>query len=345
MNCLDRREETPGDLMAAYRLFGAETSPYSLKVRSALRYKGLAFDWVSRSASNEAEFRKSAASPTVPLLLSPDHAPAQDSTLILAALNAAHPEPEAVPEEPACAALALILEDYGDEWLNKCMFQQRWGQQPDRDAAALRVLIQLNDGKRPRAFKAPAKQIASRMLARLPLVGAEPDNAPTLESSYRRFALRLNTHLQNHLFLFGGRPSAADFAIAAQFQQMLTDPTPATWLKDRAPFVVAWCEHMEDPKPSGGYQPLEDLSPTLLPVFEGEVSRTYLPWAFANAASASREKKRFSVTLDDGLFEQATQAYAARAFASVRAEVAGRMSDPALPAFLDAAGALTYFQQ
>ncbi|MBA3070492.1 MAG: glutathione S-transferase [Hyphomonas sp.] len=328
--------------MAAYRLFGAETSPYSLKVRSALRYKGLAFDWVSRSASNEAEFRKSAATPTVPLLLSPDHAPAQDSTLILAALNTAHPEPEAAPEEPTCAALALILEDYGDEWLNKCMFQQRWGQQPDRDAAALRVLVQLSDGKRPRAFKAPAKQIASRMLARLPLVGAEPENAATLEASYRRFAQLLNAHLQNHLFIFGGRPSAADFAIAAQFQQMLTDPTPATWLTDRAPFVVAWCGHMEDPKASGPFAPLDELSATLLPIFEGEVSRTYLPWAFANAASASREKKRFSVTFDDGVFEQATQSYAARAFAAVRAEVAGRMSDPALPAFLDAAGARAY---
>ena len=329
--------------MADYRLFGAETSPYSLKVRSALRYKGVAFDWVSRSVSNEAEFRTSASTPTVPLLLSPKHPPAQDSTLILAALEASHPEPAAQPEEPAAQALALILEDYADEWLNKCMFQQRWGQQPDRDAAALRVLVQLNDGKRPRAFKAPAKQIATRMLARLPLVGAEPDNAPTLESSYRRFALRLNTHLQDHLFIFGGRPSAADFAIAAQVQQMLTDPTPGAWLRERAPFLVAWCELMDDPKASGPHEPLSALEKTLLPIFEGEVSRTYLPWAFANAASASREKKRFSVTFDDGLFEQATQSYAARAFGAVRSEVAARISDPALAAFLEAAGARAYF--
>lgn len=330
--------------MTAYRLFGAETSPYSLKVRSALLYKGVAFDWVSRSVANEAEFRKSAATPTVPLLLSPHHPPAQDSTLILAALEAAYPDPPAQPEEPAAQALSLILEDYGDEWLNKCMFQQRWGQQPDRDAGALRVLIQLNDGKRPRAFKAPAKQIASRMLARLPLVGAEPQNAPALEQSYRRFALRLNTHLQDHLFIFGGRPGAADFAIAAQFQQMLTDPTPGTWIRDRAPFLVAWCEMMENPKASGPFEPLAALEATLLAIFEGEVSRTYLPWTFANAASASRGKKRFSVTLDDGLFEQATQTYAARAFGNVRAEVAARMNAPALPAFLEAAGATTFFR-
>lgn len=328
--------------MADYRLFGAETSPYSMKVRSALRYKGIAFDWIARSASNEAEFRKHALTPTVPLLISPAGT-VQDSTLILTQLEASHPEPAARPEETASQALSLILEDYADEWLNKCMFQQRWGQQPDRDAAALRVLIQLNDGKRPRAFKAPVRQIATRMLARLSLVGAEAENGPTLESSYRRFALRLNTHLQNHLFIFGGRPSAADFAIAAQFQQMLTDPTPGAWLKERAPFVTAWCEHMDDPKASGPFLPLAELEATLLPVFEGEVARTYLPWAHANAASASREKKKFSVTLDDGLFEQATQAYAARAFTGVRNAIAGRMNDPALSAFLDAAGARSFF--
>jgi glutathione S-transferase len=329
--------------MADYRLFGAETSPYSLKVRSALRYKGVAFDWVSRSISNEAAFRASAPTPTVPLLLSPNHPPAQDSTAILAALEASYPEPAAQPEEPVAQALALILEDYGDEWLNKCMFQKRWGQQPDRDAAALRVLVQLNDGKRPRAFKAPARQIASRMLARLPLVGAEPDNAPMLESSYRRFALQLNAHLQDHLFIFGGRPSAADFAIAAQFQQMLTDPTPGTWLRERAPFMVAWCTLMDDPKASGPHAPLSTLEKTLLPIFSAEVSRTYLPWAAANAASASRQGTRFSVSFDDGLFEQTTQSYAARAFGALRRDVAARMSDPALVAFLEAAGARAFF--
>ena len=33
----------------------------------------------------------------------------------------------------------------------------------------------------------------------------------------------------------------------------------------------------------------------------------------ANAASASRDKKRFSATLGDGVFEPSTQRYAARA--------------------------------
>ncbi len=329
--------------MTNYRLFGADTSPYSLKVRAFLRYKGLTFDWISRSRANEADFQANAQKvATVPLLISPSRPVSQDSTAMLAALEADHPEPSAVPDDPACAVIALVLEDYGDEWLNKCMFQQRWSQSPDCEAAALRVLVQLYDGKRPRAYKAPQAQIAERMAARLPLVGAEAANRETLDNSWRRFALRLNDHLQQHLFIFGGRPSVADFAIAAQFQQMLLDPTPAAWLQDRAPFVVAWCEHMEDPKAGGPFEELSALADTLAPLFDGELSVTYLPWASANAASASRDKKRFSATLGDGAFEQSTQRYAARAFRAVRSAVAKSSDDTALLGFLETTGARKY---
>ncbi|KJS38980.1 MAG: hypothetical protein VR74_03470 [Hyphomonas sp. BRH_c22] len=329
--------------MTDYRLFGADTSPYSLKVRAFLRYKGLAFDWISRSRANEADFQANAQQiATVPLLISPSRPTSQDSTAMLAALEADHPEPSAVPDDPACAVLALMLEDYGDEWLNKCMFQQRWGQSPDREAAALRVLTQLYDGKLPRARKAPQTQIAERMAARLPLVGAEAENWETLENSWRRFAGLLNDHLKDHLFLFGGRPTVADFAIAAQFQQMLLDPTPAGWLEDRAPFLVAWCEHMEDPRAGGPFEDLATLGKTLAPLFAEELSLTYLPWASANAASASRNKKRFSVTLGDGIFEQSTQRYAARSFQSVRAALAKSADNTPLQDLLEATGAKKY---
>ena len=41
-----------------YRIFGAEISPYSVKVRSYFRYKGIPHEWIVRSGATQAEFQK-----------------------------------------------------------------------------------------------------------------------------------------------------------------------------------------------------------------------------------------------------------------------------------------------
>ena len=325
--------------MSGYKLFGAETSPYSIKVRSFLRYKNARFDWVPRSRDSEAEFNKHASVPTVPLLLSPDGSANQDSTDIIATLETDHPEPSAVPEDPACAAIALILEDYADEWLNKFMFFQRWSRSPDREFAAHRVLSQLYNGKPPARKEEAQKTIVTRMDEQLPNVGAGINNGKILETSFRRFTELLDVHLSKNLYLFGGRPSAADFALAGQFHQMLADPTAGEYLTDRAPFVAAWSMFMDAPKAGGPFETLDALNDTLLPIMRDEVSKSYLPWAATNSEAASRRRKKVSVQLDDGEFEQPTQKYAGRSFKAVKKAIAKLSDAPGLEAFLDASRA------
>lgn len=325
--------------MPDYRLFGAETSPYSQKVRAALLYKGVAFDWVSRSVKTEADFQALATVPTVPLLISPEAIASQDSTAMLTVLEKDHPEPATVPDDPACAALALILEDYGDEWLNKAMFNARWSQSPDRELAAQRLLEQLFAGNPPRSRADEVEKIGDRMAGRLPLVGAGGSNGEILRESFHRFAELLNAHLQDNLFLFGGRPSVADFSLGAQFAQMLSDPTPGEWLRDRAPFVTEWCEFMGAPKAGSPFKPLSELEATLLPVFKDEVAKTYLVWAAANSENASKRRKKLKVKIGRRTFEQDTQKYAAKSFKSVKKALAKHQDADGLEPFLKAAGA------
>ena len=326
--------------MTNYRLFGAETSPYSQKVRAVLRYKGAEFDWVDRSIKTEAEFRALASVPTVPLLIADGKLASQDSTSMLASLETAHPEPSTVPDDPACAGLALILEDYGDEWLNKAMFNERWSQSPDREAAGERLLSQLFAGTPPKSREGQSASIVESMSGRLPLVGAGGKNGEILRASFQRFAELLNAHLSSNLFLFGGRPSAADFSLAAQMAQLLSDPTPGAWLRDRAPFVVSWCELMDAPVANAPFKPLAELEGTLLPLFTDEVARTYLVWAAANSENATKRRKKLKVKIEGKSFEQDTQRYAAKAFKSVKKAV-GKIAktDEALAAFLKSAKA------
>ncbi len=325
--------------MSDYRLFGAETSPYSQKVRAALRYKGARFDWVERSVRTEAAFRAVASTPTVPLLVAPGRPPSQDSTAMLAALEIDCPEPSTVPDDPACAALALVLEDYGDEWLNKAMFNERWSQSPDREQAAHRVMLQLFAGQAPAERETVEASIMDSMTSRLGLVGAGGKNAKKLKQSFHRFAELLNAHLTEHLFIFGGRPSAADFSISAQLQQMLNDPTPGEWLRDRAPFVTEWCEFMEKPNAGAPFKPLGELEATLLPIFRDEVAKTYLPWAETNSENASKRRKTLSVKIAGGQFDETTQRYAAKSYKLLKKSLAGMKSADGLSDFLSAAKA------
>ena len=76
-----------------YRIFGAEVSPYSVKVRSYFRYKGIAHEWVVRDLGNMAEFQKHAVLPLIPLVLAPDGSAMQDSTPILETLEQRFPAP------------------------------------------------------------------------------------------------------------------------------------------------------------------------------------------------------------------------------------------------------------
>lgn len=325
--------------MSKYRLFGAETSPYSVKVRSYLRYKKVDFDWVTRSSVTEAEFRHHAQVPSVPLLLSPENIGSQDSSAILARLEAEHPEPPAQPDDEGLAGLSLLLEDYADEWVNKIMFHYRWSNSPDREGAAERVLDQLLAGRKPKDRAKALQQVMDGMAGRLPLVGAGGTNGKVLEASFRRLIGLLNEHLKAHLCLFGGHPSFADFALAAQLSQMLSDPTPGEMIRDEAPFVAAWCEFMEAPTAGAPYAELGDLEPTLLPLLREEVSVSFLPWAASNAEGTSRRRKQTNVDLHDGMFSQDTQRYAGQSFKAIKKELGKAKPKRALDALFDAAGA------
>jgi glutathione S-transferase len=147
-----------------YRIFGAEMSPYSVKVRAYFRYKNIPHAWLSRR-QHEDEFQKYARLPIVPLVVTPDGTGMQDSTPLMEKLDAVFPEPSIHPEDPTLNFLSALIEEYGDEWGNKLMFHHRWYTKPDQLATAL-VLAR---GAAPYADSATvddmAKTIGERMTA------------------------------------------------------------------------------------------------------------------------------------------------------------------------------------
>jgi glutathione S-transferase len=323
-------------MTAPFRLFGAELSPYSVKVRSYLRFKGLDFEWRERNAARAEEFARYAKLPLVPVLVDADERVLQDSTPTIEALEAEYSEPSIAPDDPALGFIAALIEDYADEWLNKAMFHYRWSYPADQESAAHRLAEMLFEGvEAPEGIE---DAIRTRMSGRLHHVGSTPETAPIIEGSFSRLVDIFERHLAGRAYLFGGRPSLADFGLAAQLGQLLSDPTPGAILRAQAPRLVAWIERMGDPRVEGGFEKLSDLGEPLNALLQSEIAAAYLPWTSVNAEAVSQDAPAASVIIAGLAFTQKPQRYAAKAFNEIRRKRALLADNEALAALLGETG-------
>lgn len=321
-----------------YRIFGNEMSPYSIKVRSYFRYKGLPHEWIVRNPRVEEEFQRYAKLPLIPLVVTPEGAAFQDSTPIIEHFEARQPSPSIHPPDAALAFLSALIEEYGDEWGNKPMFHYRWFYEADQVSAGERLarsmMPDLAEGELPNAVA----MIKSRMIPRLSFVGSSAATKDQIEGSFKQQLAILDAHLAKRPFLFGGRPAFADFGLYAQLRQCATDPTPAAVMRASAPHVLRWTTEMLDPHASGEFEAWATLAPTLLPLLREEIAGVFFPWSAANAKALAAGEKHFTVDLLGRPFTQETQKYHAKSLAALKARYAAVPDKSALDPILRSCG-------
>jgi len=327
-----------------YRIFGAEPSPYSVKVRSYFRYKGIPHEWITRDSNTQAEYQKVAKLPLIPAVATPSGEGLQDSTPILEKLELLFPEPGIHPEDPVLRFLSALIEEFGDEWGNKWMFHYRWARDVDRASASERIARTMMPGLAGEELARAAASIRERMVARVWFVGSSPQTAAAIEDSYCDAVGILEAHLARRPFLFGGRPAFGDFGLWGQFYECWTDPTPGAILRERAPSVVAWVERMLDPRAEGPFEACDALLPTLLPLLERQVGRLFLPWSDANARALAEGREEFTVLLAGQPWTQKPQKYHARSLGELRRRHAAVADHSALDPILDRTGCLRWLR-
>lgn len=323
-------------MTAPFRLYGAELSPYSVKVRSYLRYKGLDFEWRARTNATQEEFQRYAKLPLIPVLVDAEENALQDSTPIIEKLEAQYTDQSIVPEEASLAFLSALIEDYADEWLNKAMFHYRWSYPEDQESAAKRISDMIFEGaEKPEGIE---EQVRTRMISRLYHVGSSPETAPLIEGSFTRLLGLLDTLLAKRPYLFGGRPSLADFGLAGQLEQLNSDPTPGALLRTQAPNVVKWLERMEKPKAQGAFASFADVKDDIAELLRAEIAGAYLLWMDANGRAVANDASGVSVDIAGTTFVQKPQRYAAKAFSELRRK-RSLVEDEALASLLAETGA------
>ncbi len=326
-----------------YKIFGAEMSPYSVKVRSYFRYKNIPHQWLQRMR-HEEEFKKFARLPIIPLVVTPEEEGIQDSTPIIERLEQIFPEPLIHPEDPTLAFLSALIEEYGDEWGNKIMYHHRWYAELDQLATAhvlARDVIPDADGE---AVEGLAKKVRDRMSGRGSFVGSSDETAPLISGYLDRLFEILEPHFENRLYLFGDRPSFADFGLGLQVYEMALDPTAGAIIRARAPNVLKWVYRMTDPRNDGPFENWPSLQPTLEPLL-ADAGTYFLPWSTANAKALAADEEAFSVELNGEAYVQPPQKYHARSLGVLRERYAANADNSELNRILEETGCLTYLQQ
>ena len=196
-----------------YRIFGAEMSPYSVKVRSYFRYKAIPYQWILRNAESQAEYEKHARMPIIPLVVTPGGRGIQDSTPIIDAIKKLYPEPSIHPDETVAGFISALIEEFGDEWGNKWMFHYRWARDVDQISSAGRIARMRGPKASEQEHAAFASKVRARMVDRVWFVGSNAVTAPQIEAGFLEMLVLLDNHLADRPYLFGGRPTFGDFGL------------------------------------------------------------------------------------------------------------------------------------
>ena len=246
-----------------------------------------------------------------------------DTTPMIAWLEQRHPQPSVIPEDPVLRFLALLIEDYADEWLWRGAMHYRWSYRVDRHLAGTRLAQELVGLPIPLAMR---RAMITRRQRRLFVRGDGVDARTRTHAEHTvtsAFAL-LQPILEQRRFLLGARPTIADIGLMGPFwRHFVHHPTPARIMQETAPAVFQWTGRMwnararrlSDRELVQGAP--EDLAPLLR-----EIGATHLEALAANALAHRAGHGEHSLTVQGTTYERVpTSAYRVWCLEQLRARL------------------------
>ncbi|MDN3517536.1 glutathione S-transferase family protein [Aquisalimonas lutea] len=223
-------------------LYGVPHSLYTGIARCYLRTQGIGY--VERTTAHPAytdRIMPAIKRGIIPVVETPDGTIIQDSLDIIDHFEAQGVPYSAYPAGPLQRVLGVILQYYGMQGMLRHAMHYRWSYREQQEAF-------LRSAFSSRAPDGRGEKVMARMSSYLPRLGVTEATIPAIEQSYGEVLAILNRHFAEHPYVFGGRPTIADYGlIGPLFAHLGRDPVPAGIMKTNAPWVFRWVERMTAP--------------------------------------------------------------------------------------------------
>tara|TARA_B100000700_G_scaffold66652_1_gene73475 strand:- start:991 stop:2094 length:1104 start_codon:yes stop_codon:yes gene_type:complete len=343
------------------KVFGNVGSPYTQKILALLRYRNIPYtvswgDVIHNLTLLNIDPPKPVLLPTMIFGNGDDKNIAKtDTTPIIRELEDIYENKSVIPNTPSIKFLNYLLEDFADEWTTKYMFHYRWYFKEDAENAKKMLVLQHKSNIPDDVIKF-ADVIADRQINRLWVVGSNDETAALIDDSYKRFLTLMEKHLSISPFMFGMRPSSADFGLYGQLTQLVGfDPTPRNIAYKQSPRCVSWVNIMSDlsglhdkggvgeffgvesksdndnelnyfNNDGFGWDTLENLPLTLNEIFS-EVGRVYIPCLIANNKAYENKEDIWEIEIDNLIWKQKTFPYQSKCLGWIKEEFNTLSSD------------------
>ena len=279
------------------KVYGVTVSYFTGKLEAYLRYKGLSYELKSPFADAK-RIKPHVGAIQVPLVLREDGRWMSDSTPIIQQLEREYPVRPVLPADPTVRFIALLIEDYADEWLWRAAMHYRWSYEHDRSLLSRILVDEVTPHIRsPRFLK--LRMISNRQRTGFVLKdGVTRETQAHVEAGYSNALRVMTAMLQERPYLLGTTPSIADFGLMGpMLRHFGQDPTPQEIMRNQGPAVFEWVTRVWNAGATAGDTDLVTEVPGSATQLLQEIGETHLQQLIANAEAYAGGQQHFDMTV------------------------------------------------
>lgn len=279
------------------KVWGVSVSYFTGKLEAYLRYKGIAYD-MEHPFAKQRYIRARAGAVQVPIVERPDGRWMSDSTPIIQQLETEYPDRPVMPQDPVVRFIALLIEDYGDEWLWRSAMHYRWSYEHDRELLSRILADEVTTHLRlPRVIRRWMVKRRQHTLF-VKRDGVTKETWDHVESGFFNAMRGMLPMLKNRPYLLGDTPSIADIGMMGpMLRHFGQDPTPAALMRNDWPAIAEWVARVWNAHGTAGEASLVDVIPEDAAVLLREIAETHLVQLKENALAYGRGEKQFEMTV------------------------------------------------